>query len=152
MKYSNKRKNSKQKYLKIKVDRSYAIAESERSVLFKIGYKGKNYKLWINKVGIFPSEFTNILSISLVDSPKFKYSLYKEENDNWKKPNLQVSGRELFELYEEDEMASYVDWEDDLEDEEDEEYEDDLDEEYEDEEVESKHAVKKTTKKVRAIK
>ena len=102
MKYSNKRKNSKAKYLKIKVDRSFAIAESERSVLFKIGYNGKNYKLWINKVGIFPSEFTNTLSISLLDSPKFNYNLYKENNDNWKKPDLKISGKELFELYEED--------------------------------------------------
>ena len=131
MKYSKKRKNSKTKYLKIKVDRSFAIAESERSVLFKIGYKGKNYKLWINKVGIFPSEFTNILSISLVDSVKFKYNLYKENNDNWKKPDLKISGKELFELYEEDE-----------EDE----------EEYEDEEDDSKPSSKKTNKKVRAIK
>ena len=141
MKYSNKSKKSKAKYLKIKVDRSFAIAESERSVLFKIGYNGKNYKLWINKLGIFPSEFTNILSISLVDSDKFKYNLYKEDNDNWKKPNLRISGKELFELYEEDEMASYVDWEDDLEDEED-----------EDEEDEPKPSSKKTNKKVRAIK
>ena len=142
MKYSKKRTNSKTKYLKIKVDRSFAIAESERSVLFKIGYNGKNYKLWINKVGIFPSEFTNILSISLVDSVKFKYNLYKENNDNWKKPDLKISGKELFELYEEDEMASYVDWEDDLEDEEDEE----------DEEDDPKPSSKKTNKKVRAIK
>lgn len=145
MKYSNKSKKSKAKYLKIKVDRSFAIAESERSVLFKIGYNGKNYKLWINKVGIFPSEFTNILSISLVDSVNFKYNLYKENNDNWKKPDLKISGKELFELYEDDEMASYVDWEDDLEDEEDEE-------DYEDEEDDSKPSSKKTNKKVRAIK
>lgn len=145
MKYSNKSKKSKSKYLKIKVDRSFAIAESERSVLFKIGYNGKNYKLWINKVGIFPSEFTNILSISLVDSVNFKYNLYKENNDNWKKPDLKISGKELFELYEDDEMPSYVDWEDDLEDEEDEE-------DYEDEEDDSKPSSKKTNKKVRAIK
>ena len=146
MKYSNKSKKTKNKYLKIKVDRSFAIAESERSVLFKIGYEGKNYKLWINKVGIFPSEFTNILSISLVDSSNFKYNLYNENNDNWKKPDLKISGKELFELYEEDEMASYVDWEDDLEDEEDE------DEDEDDEEDDPKPSSKKTNKKVRAIK
>ena len=147
-----KSRKSKNKYLKIKVDRSFAIAESERSVLFKINYKGKNYKLWINKVGIFPSEFTNILSISLVDSSKFKYNLYKEDNDNWKKPNLRVSGKELFKLYEDQEVEEYVDWEDDIyEDEEDED--DEEDEEYEeDEEVDSNPTVKKTSKKVRAIK
>ena len=148
MKYSTKSRKSKNKYLKIKVDRSFAIAESERSVLFKINYKEKNYKLWINKVGIFPSEFTNILSISLLDSSKFKYNLYKEDNDNWKKPNLRVSGKELFELYEDQEVEEYVDWEDDLEDEE--EYEDEEDEE--DEEDDSKPSPKKTNKKVRAIK
>ena len=147
MKYSNKKTKSKKKYLKIKVDRSFAIAESERSVLFKIGYEGKNYKLWINKVGIFPSEFTNILSISLVDSPNFKYNLYNEDNDNWKKPNLKISGKELFELYEEDEMASYVD----LEYEEDEEDDED-DEDEEAEEDDPKLSSKKTNKKVRAIK
>ena len=140
MKYSKKTKKTKAKYLKIKVDRSYAIAESERSVLFKINYNGKDYKLWINKVGIFPSDFTNILSISLVDSDKFKYNLYKENNDNWKKPNLKISGKELFELYEDKDIEEYVDWEDDLED-----YE-------EDEEDDPKPYSKKTNKKVRAIK
>lgn len=146
MKYRNTTRKSKAKYLKIKVDRSYAIAESEKSVLFKIDYKEKNYKLWINKVGIFPSEFTNILTISLVDSPKFKYSLYKENNENWKKPDLRISGKELFELYEEQEVEEYVDWQYELEDEEYDEYDE------EDEEDDSKSNTKKTTKKVRAIK
>ena len=145
MKYSKKTKKSEAKYLKIKVDRSFAIAESEKSVLFKINYKGKDFKLWINKVGIFPSEYTNTLTISLVDSAKFKYSLYKEDNENWKKPNVRVSGKELFELYE-----------DDLDEEDEEDYEDEEDEEdeeyYEDEEDDPKPSSKKTNKKVRAIK
>lgn len=149
MKYRKNTKKSKATYLKIKVDRSFAIAESERSVLFKIEYEGKNYKLWINKVGIFPSEFTNTLTISLIDSPKFKYSLYKENNENWKKPDLKISGKELFELYEEQEVEDYVDWRHELEDEEDEEYDE---EDEEDDEDDSKYKTKKTNKKVRAIK
>lgn len=97
MKFNNERKeNTKSKFINIKVRRSYTVAESKKAVLFHFETDNfEGFYVWINKIAIFASNFTDILDVSLIDNNDFMYSVYKEGNNDWSKPDGKVSGKEL---------------------------------------------------------
>lgn len=83
------------KYLRVKVRKNYTIGESQEAVLFEFYSELETYYVWINKKAIYTSYYTDILDISLIDSNDYKYSIYKDGNYDWKKPDAKVSGKEL---------------------------------------------------------
>lgn len=92
-----KNENTNRKYLKVKVRKNYTIGESQEAVLFGF-YTSEgleSYYVWINKKAIFTSNYTDILDISLIADESYKYSIYKEGNYDWKKPDAKVSGKDL---------------------------------------------------------
>lgn len=91
-----KKENTKKEYLNIKIRKSYTIAESTNAVLFEFETNDfESYLVWFNKGAIYTSDYTDILDISLINDDNFKYSIYKKDNDDWKKPDAKVSGAEL---------------------------------------------------------
>lgn len=93
----NTRKNENTRnFINVKVRRSYTVGESKKAVLFEFETNDfESYYVWINKNAIFTSIYTDILDISLKDSEDFLYSIYKEGNNDWKKPDTKVSGKKL---------------------------------------------------------
>lgn len=83
-------------FTNIKVRKSYTIGESKNAVLFEFETKDfESYYVWFNKKAIYASMFTDILDISLINDGKFKYSIYKKNNFDWKKPDGKVSADQL---------------------------------------------------------
>lgn len=113
--YSRQQQKPQRNYYKIKLSKDFAIAESAKAVLFKININAESLHIWINKAAIFSSEFTNILNISLIDEKDYQYSLYKENNQDWKKPDYSISGSELIDyIANEENDTPQLDWESDL--------------------------------------
>lgn len=91
-----KNENTKKEFTNIKVRKSYTIGESNKAVLFEFETNDfESYYVWFNKKAIYTSMFTDILDISLIKDDKFKYSIYKKDNYDWKKPDAKVSAEEL---------------------------------------------------------
>lgn len=83
-------------YLKINLNRNMVIAESKNSVLFQIESDNlESFLFWINKKAIFSSNYSNILTVSIINDEQFLYSVYKPTNNDWKKPDAQVVGKNL---------------------------------------------------------
>lgn len=93
---SLKNQKSEKNYLNIKVRKSYAVGESKNAVLFEFDTNDyEQFYVWINKWAIYTSEYTDILDISLVDGIDFKYSIYRKNNNDWKKPDAKISASDL---------------------------------------------------------
>lgn len=89
--------NTIRKYIRVKVRKNYTISESQEAVLFGFYTSDglEKYYVWINKKAIYTSYYTDILDISLINDENYKYSIYKEGNYDWKKPDAKVTGKEL---------------------------------------------------------
>lgn len=92
----NLKEKSNKKYLRVKIKKSYTIGESQEAVLFRFDTSDlESYYVWINKKAIYSSYYTDILDVSFIDDESYKYSIYREGNYDWKKPDAKVTGTEL---------------------------------------------------------
>lgn len=90
------KKEKNEKYISIKLSKEYVVAESKNAVLFSVEQEDfESFKFWINKWAIWTSQYSNILEVSILNDDEFKYSIYRETNNDWKKPDLKISGSEL---------------------------------------------------------
>lgn len=105
-----KNENTEKNYLKINLPKSFVIGENKDAILFAIKKDDTtdNYMFWINKKGVFYSNYSNILNVSLIDFKDFQYSIYKLSNRNWKTPDNMVSGKILFDNLMKNEIISLL--------------------------------------------
>lgn len=77
----------------VKLSKNDAIAESKSAVLFAIG----DIAVWFNKKGLFPSEYTNRIDVSIVINWTYNYISLEDalNNDNAVEPEV-ITGQELF--------------------------------------------------------
>lgn len=93
-KQAEKVEKKKSESVYIKLDKKDALAETAKSVLFSIN----DIAVWINKKGLFPSEYTNTITCSILLDFDYNYidletALNSEDSENYET----MKGQDLIE-------------------------------------------------------
>lgn len=93
----DKKENTKRNFTTIKLLKDNVVGENQKAVLFRFvdNVNSESFYFWINKKAIFTSQYSNILNVSLIDENDFNYSVYKEGNKDWTKPDNSVGAKTL---------------------------------------------------------
>lgn len=93
----DKKENTKRNFTSFKLLKENVVGENQKAVLFRFvdNVNSESFYFWINKKAIFTSQYSNILNVSLIDENDFNYSVYKEGNKDWTKPDNSVGAKTL---------------------------------------------------------
>lgn len=95
--FDKKETQQKRNFTTVKLLKDNVVGENAKAVLFRYvdNVNSESFYFWINKKAIFTSQYSNILNVSLIDENDFNYSVYKEGNKDWSKPDNSVGAKTL---------------------------------------------------------